>query len=197
MLSKYLKSGYKLIPYYYNCKPNLNISEEDRVRCKKTLRQLQLDRHIDRLCDNYTVTKLKLDTMLLYNIVYDTIEDSPVFVSGTQILNNDVVRVFTRYFAFPDYRTDGTNPLQKVDDFEELKYSLKAADEYKLVIWSRDKSSGFFSRLKSGRPDVFSDWNISSSIELMFKNNYQYIFYTGDSKYLHNLQYEFYLQEKN
>ena len=192
MLSKYLKSGYKLIPYYYNCKPNLNISEEDRVRCERTLHQLQSYRHIDRLCDNYTIANLKLDSMLLYNIVYDTVKESPVFVSGTQILNSDVVRVFTRYFAFPEYRTDGTNLLQKVDDFEELNYSLTTAADYKLVIWSRDKSPGFFNRLKLGRPDIFSDWNISFPIELMFKNNYHHIFYTGDPKYLHNLQYEFY-----
>ncbi len=197
MLSKYLKCRYKVIPYYYNGKLNTNLSDKDIARGEDALKQLQLDRYIDRLYDNYTYDMLKLNTMLLYNVVYDTKNEAPVFVSGTQILNKDVVRVFTRYFAFPDYRTDGTKPLEKVDDFEELDYSLNAANDYKLVIWSRDKSAGFFSRLKSGRPDVFSDWNISSPIELMFKNNYQHIFYTGDAKYLHNLQYEFYHSQKN
>ena len=78
-----------------------------------------------------------------------------------------------------------------------LKYTLKTLSDFPLVIWTRDKGKGFFKRLKRGRPDIFKEWEVyPEQIELMYKNNYQSIFYTGDVNYLHNLQYEVYSQTK-
>ena len=158
--------------------------------------QLELDSLDDRLFKNYTKSRLNLDKMYNFNFTYDGKEI--VQCSGTQICTPDVARVFTRYYVFTEYRTDGTNPLEKTDNFEELKFTLKTLSDFKLVIWSRDKGAGFFKRLKRGRPDIFSDWEVhDKKIELMSKNNFQSIFYKGDPTYLHSLQYEFYSQKKH
>ena len=45
--------------------------------------------------------------MYLYNIVFDGNE--PVFCSGAQSVNDMAIRVFSRYFAFDKYKTDGTD----------------------------------------------------------------------------------------
>ena len=64
---------------------------------------------------------------------------------------------------------------------KHMKYSLKTLSDFKLVIWSRDNSAGFFKKLKKHRPDIFHDWQVHDKpVELMYKDNYQSIFYTGD-----------------
>jgi hypothetical protein len=151
--------------------------------------QLHLDSLNDRLADNYSGTKLNLDKMYNFTFTYDG--DNIVQCSGTQICNDKVVRVLSRYYVFNEYRTDGTNPLEKTDDFAELKYTLNTLSDFPLVIWTRDKGKGFFKRLKRGRPDIFSEWKVyPEQIELMHKDNYQSVFYTGDITHLHSLQYE-------
>jgi len=135
----------------------------------------------DRLANNYTKGKLKLDQMVLFNVVLDG--DNPVLMSGCQKITKDVVRVFSRYYHFKDYRTDGSNMFEKVDDFMELKYSLNFLFHlrYAGVIWTRDKSSGFFKKLKKARPDIFSDWNVyPDKVKILYPDNYQYVFYTGN-----------------
>ena len=157
--------------------------------------QLQLDSLNDRLADNYSGAKLNLDKMYNFTFTYD--KDNIVQCSGTQRCTDNVARVFSRYYVFNEYRTDGTNPLEKTDDFAELKYTLDTLSDFPLIIWSRDKGKGFFKRLKRGRPDLFKDWEVyPEQIELMYKNNYQSVFYTGDVNYLHSLQYEVYSQTK-
>lgn len=147
--------------------------------CRDAFLLMEIERDKDRLGQNYSYSKLKLDEMEHFNFVFDG--NNPVCVSGSQKLSGNVVRVFTRYYAFDDYRTDGTNLLEKVDDFLELKYSMERLTHYPLVIWSRDKSPSFFKRLKAGRPDIFSDWQVhDSKVPIKYKNNEQYIFYCGD-----------------
>ena len=145
--------------------------------------QLHLDSLNDRLGDNYSGPKLNLDKMYNFTFTYDG--DNIVQCSGTQICTNNVARVLSRYYVFSEYRTDGTNPLEKTDDFAELKYTLDTLSHFPLIIWSRDKGEGFFKRLKRGRPDLFNNWKVyPGPIELMYRNNYQGIFYTGDISYL-------------
>lgn len=156
--------------------------------------QLHLDSLNDRLADNYSGTKLNLDKMYNFTFTYDG--DNIVQCSGTQICTNNVARVLSRYYVFNEYRTDGINPLEKTDDFAELKYTLNTLSDFPLVIWTRDKGKGFFKRLKRGRPDLFDKWEVyPEQIELMYKNNHQNIFYIGDVTHLHNLQYEVYSQK--
>ena len=79
--------------------------------------------------------------MFMYNFVFDG--DEPVFCSGAQDIGNGSIRVFSRYFAFKKYKTDGTNLLEKNDNFEELQYTMKRIHG-KIIFWSRDKSPKFF-----------------------------------------------------
>ena len=158
--------------------------------------QLHLDSLNDRLSNNYMGDKLNLDKMYNFTFTYDG--DNLVQCSGTQICTSNAVRVFSRYYMFNEYRTDGTNPLEKTDDFAELRYTLDTLSDFPLVIWTRDKGKGFFKRLKRDRPDLFNKWEVyPEMIELMYKDNYQSIFYTGDITHLHNLQYEVYSQMKH
>ena len=119
--------------------------------------------------------------MFLYNVVFykDTYE--PILVSGAQSVGENSVRVFSRYYAFEKYRTDGTQLLEKVDNFDELRYTLEYCKKHDLVFWSRDKSNKFFKRLKKGRPDIFSNWEVHpDKIEIIYPDNEQYIFYRGN-----------------
>ena len=155
----------------------------------KAFEQLQLDSIGDRLENNYIKNNLHLDDM--YNFIFSYDDKNLVQVSGCQICSNNVVRVFSRYYVFKEYRTDGKSLFVKTDNFSELKYSLKTLSDFKLIIWSRDKSSGFFKKLKKHRSDIFHDWKVySKQVELMYKNNYQSIFYTGDISYINEVVYD-------
>ena len=174
-----LPCGHKIIPFIYNKKLNMDLSQRDQTLCQAALVQMDKERIGHRLESNYSYKGIHLGKMLLYNFVFykDTIE--PMFCSGSQI-DGDSIRVFSRYFAFKKYRTDGKELLDKVDNFDELKYSLRHLDN-KLIYWSRDKSPKFFERLKEGRPDVFSEWQVHpSKLEIIYPDNNQYIFYKGD-----------------
>ena len=121
-----------------------------------------------------------------FNFVFD--DNNPVCMSGCQKISNNVIRVFSRYYVFDKFRTNN-NLLDKVDNFMELKYSLERLKHYNLIIWSRDKGSGFFKRLKRHRSDIFANWEICpSQIELMYPNNFQSVFYTGDISYINEVQ---------
>lgn len=173
----------RIIPYIQNGKKT-NIETD---LCYDAFLRMEIERDKDRLGNNYSYSKLKLDEMEHFHFVFDGNE--PVCASGSQKLSNNVVRVFTRYYAFNDYRTNGKNLLEKVDDFLELKYSLERLTHYPLIIWSRDKSPNFFRKLKNGRPDLFSNWFVhDEKVYIRYKDNPQYIFYTGDISHLSEIQ---------
>ena len=72
---------------------------------------------------------------------------------------------------------DGTELLEKVDNFEELQWTLEQIHS-KFIFWSRDKSPKFFEKLKEGRPDLFKDWIVhDEKINIIYPNNEQYVFY--------------------
>jgi hypothetical protein len=176
-----LPSGHRVVPYYYKGIVNSLLEYDDWNACDNAMLQLQEERDNDRLSENYCWKGLHLDKMFLYNVVFykDTYE--PIFVSGCQSVGENSIRVFSRYYAFEKYRTDGKHLLQKVDDFGELKYSLHHCREHDLIFWSRDKSNKFFKRLKKGRPDIFSGWTVhEDKIEIIYPDNEQYIFYKGN-----------------
>ena len=179
--AKILNSGHRVVPYYYKGIVNSMLEFEDWQACDNAILQLQEERDDDRLSDNYCWKGLHLDKMFLYNVVFykDTYE--PILVSGAQSVGENSVRVFSRYYAFEKYRTDGTQLLEKVDNFDELRYTLEYCKKHDLVFWSRDKSNKFFKRLKKGRPDIFSNWEVHpDKIEIIYPDNEQYIFYRGN-----------------
>lgn len=143
----------------------------------------------DRLGENYSPGRLHLNKMYNFNFVMNN--NDPVLVSGSQICSQNVVRVFSRYYVFRNYRTQDINTLNKTDNFLELKYTLNNLENFKLIIWSRDKGPRFFNRIKKDRTDLFRDWYVHpKKIELMYKNNWQSIFYKGNISYLHEVFYD-------
>jgi len=179
--AKILNSGHRVVPYYYKGIVNSMLEYDDWNACDNAILQLQEERDDDRLSDNYCWKGLHLNKMFLYNVVFykDTYE--PILVSGAQSVGENSVRVFSRYYAFEKYRTDGTQLLEKVDNFDELRYTLEYCKKHDLVFWSRDKSNKFFKRLKLGRPDIFSNWEVHpDKIEIIYPDNEQYIFYRGN-----------------
>jgi len=181
----------RVVPYIENGK-RLYVNDD---LCMDAFLKMEIESQKDRLYKNYTFNNLKLNEMYNFNFVFDN--DNPVLASGCQVFNENVIRVFSRYYVFDEYRTDGKKLLDKSDDFMELKYSLNLIKKFPLIIWARDKSSGFFKRLKAERSDIFKNWQIHhEKIELKYKNNFHNIFYIGDISHLHNLQYEVYSQKK-
>ena len=177
--SEVLPCGHRIVPYIYNTKFNFEISQRDMSMCDyaKFLMHEQSIGH--RLGNNYSRENLHLGKMFLYNFVFYKNTPEPMFCSGAQI-DGDSIRVFSRYFAFKKYRIDGMNMLKNVDNFDELNYSLRYLN-HKLIYWSRDKSPKFFYRLKKGRPDIFSEWEVHpNKLEIIYPDNNQYIFYKGN-----------------
>ena len=174
-----LPCGHKIIPFIYNRKLNMDLSQRDQTLCQAALVQMDKERIGHRLEDNYSRENLHLGKMFLFNFVFYKNTVEPMFCSGSQIDGNSI-RVFSRYFAFKKYRIDGMNMLKNVDNFDELNYSLRYLN-HKLIYWSRDKSPKFFHRLKKGRPDIFSEWKIHpNKLEIIYPDNNQYVFYKGD-----------------
>ena len=187
--SETLPCGFKVVPYIYKGKFNFECSQRDMSLCDNAMYEMNKERGGDRLDENYSGRNLHLGEMFMYNFVFDGVE--PVLASGAQYDGN-AIRVFSRYFGFNKYRTDGTKLLDKVDNFDELKYTLRHLYQ-PLIYWSRDKSSKFFERLKKGRPDIFSEWQVHpEKINLMrtentTTDNFQNVFYTGNiNEILHN-----------
>lgn len=170
----------RVVSYYKDRIQNPNLTNHDIDLCRDALLLAQEENTSDRLSGNYNYKRLNLDRMVLFNFVFDN--NKPVLMSGSQIINEKTVRVFSRYYHFVDYRTDGKTLLDKVDDFLELKYSIDyLKNKYDLIIWTRDKSKGFFTKLKTGRPDIFKDWIVHYQKEkIIYPDNYQYVFYKGN-----------------
>jgi len=183
-----LPCGFKVIPYIFKGKLNMELSQRDQTLCQAALIQMDKERHSHRLADNYNKKGLHLDKMFMYNFVFDG--EKPVFCSGVQTVNKSSVRVFSRYFAFEQYKTDGTTQLDKNDDFEELRWAMKYI-RGKIIFWSRDKSPKFFQKLKEGRPDVFFGWQVyEKKINIIYADNEQYIFYVSKMPPNESIEFE-------
>jgi len=178
-----MNNGLELVPYIE--KGERTYINDDI--CNDAFIQMQLESESDKLSKNYRFNELNLHEMFNFNFIFDG--DEPVQASGCQIMSENVVRVCSRYYLFDAYRTDSTNPLNKVDDFNELQHSIQSLKHFPLIIWSREKSPSFFKRIKKARPNIFSEWEIyPEKVELKFKNNFQSVFYCGDKSYMSEMQ---------
>lgn len=171
----------RIIPYIQNSSYT-NIETE---LCEFALHQMYEECKGDRLEKNYSPDTMRLNKMDIFTFVFDD-NDKPIQASGCQVMSDNVVRVCSRYYIYKDFRTDSKKILDKVDNFLDLNYCLPILREtYPLIIWSRDKSAGFFRRLKKGYPELFKDWQIyDHEIQLVWRNNFQNIFYIGDINYV-------------
>lgn len=178
-------TNFRLVPYMLN---NQLTREEDEL-CKHALDLMEQESSADRLMDNYSKW-LRLERMEIFTFIFDS-NNNPVQASGCQIMSDNVVRVCSRYYIYNKFRKQSSNLLDKLDNFADLQYCIPRLSHYPLIIWSRDKSPGFFRRLKNGRPDIFSSWQLySKKIEINWKDNFQYVFYTGDDNYMSEIFYE-------
>jgi len=174
----------RLVPYI----KNKTVTGIEQQLCEQALEQMHTESASDRLGANYTKW-LRLERMEIFTFVFDEF-DNPVQASGCQIMSDNVVRVCSRYYVFNDFRKQSSDLLDKLDDFMDLKYAVANLKDYPLIIWSRDKSAGFFKRLKKGRPDIFSNWNVyDSEVEILWKDNVQHVFYIGDISYIDEIKY--------
>lgn len=179
----------KIIPYIIDGVENKQIPGMDLILAKQAIKYMKEESKTDRLAENYDKW-LKLETMAMYCVVWDTKANKPVMTSGAQRMSDNCCRLFSRYYLFDDYRTKHTDNLYaKVDDFKTDMYMLgELKDKYKLFFWSRDKGTGFFSRIKNARNDVFGDWQVHNTpVEILWKDNIQGIMYTGDINYIKEL----------
>jgi len=169
----------KLVPYISD---GVRVEENEDI-CHEAFLQMQQESSSDRLAFNYRFDQLNLPSMRFFNFMFDG--DEPVQASGCQVMSENVVRVCSRYYLFDDFRTDSSDPLNKVDDFFELEYVLERLKDVPLLIWSREKAPSFFRRIKAAKPELFSDWKVhDTKIELLYENNFQNIFYVGDISFL-------------
>lgn len=179
MQSTKLPCGYTVIPLVVNGQsPSKKVNEI----AQRTFALLAQDSVDDSLAANYTLQGLKLQEMLVYSVLWDFKQDRPVLVTGAQHMTDNTCRLFSRYYLFKDYRTGNeNNRYDKVDDFQvDMWHYSHLKNEYPFFFWSREKGNRFFKRIKSIRPDVFADWHVwEDSVELIWKNNWQGIFYTS------------------
>jgi len=173
----------KIIPYI----ENKQVNAQHKTLCETALHKMYRECCNDRLAENYSDNTMRLNKMEMYCFLFDE-NNKPVQASGCQILSENVVRIYSRYYVFKDFRTANTARLDKTDNFLDIDYCLPKLEKFPLIICSRDKSPSFFKKLKKTRPEVFSSWHIyPSEIELMWRNNFQHIFYTGDVTYIEEI----------
>lgn len=187
-ISKFkLSCGYTVVPIIVNGQtPDKNVNDI----AMRTLPLLEADSANDKLADNYTLRGLKLQDMLIYSVLWDYQMDRPVLCTGAQHTSKNTCRLFSRFWLFSDYRTTQTNQkFNQIDDFQiDLWHMQQLQDRYPFFFWSREKGNRFFQRIKQKRPDVFDNWNVhNENIELIWKNNWQGILYTGSAEYLNEL----------
>ncbi len=185
MKSVELRCGHTWIPLIYKGEENPELLPKQLVAAKRSIDKLQVDRLSQRLSDNYRADRLHLQKMFVYSVVYDFTSERPVMVTGVQAVGPSSARVFSRYFVFPEYRSQQATAtfLEKSDDFEVLQIEVEAtAAHFPFLFWSRDKGSRFFERIKTARADVFSQWKVHpEKVEILYKDNFQGIFYLNRS----------------
>lgn len=160
-----------------------NLNADNYSWCNDALKYMAHSSYADPLYKNYQIENMKLEEMLHFTFIADQ-NHKPEHCAGCQILSQNVIRIFSRYFVFPEYRHTGKHLLDKNDKFLDLKYWLERLDKWPLIIWSRERGPGFFKRI-SRKNSLFNSWNIyHKDIELRYKNNWQSIFYKGDITYL-------------
>jgi len=174
-----LPCGYTAIPLVINgAAPDKTVADI----AARTFALLEQDSADDKLSWNYTQAGLKLKDMAIYTVLWDYKQDQPVLVTGAQHTSDNTCRLFSRYYLFKNYRTGIDNRrYDKVDDFQvDMWHWEILKNQYSFFYWSREKGPNFFKRIKMLRPDVFSRWQVwPDNIELLWKNNWQGIFYTS------------------
>lgn len=182
--SNLLPSGYLALTNIWNGKPNPEMSAADHERCEYAIKCQATDSVTDRLYNNYEAN-LRLSDMFLYTVLWDPESDKPVQLTGAQMIGTNACRLYSRYYIFSDYRTQGhgnLNTSDKLADFDLLKMHVMVTEHFfKYLFITRDRGIRAFHRLCRSRPDIFSDWHIMPELcEVGYANNFQGCMVRGD-----------------
>tara|TARA_B100001778_G_scaffold308166_1_gene288727 strand:- start:193 stop:777 length:585 start_codon:yes stop_codon:yes gene_type:complete len=189
ILKQLLPCGYTAVPIIIN---GTSPSKRHNEIATRTLPLLEKDSANDKLAWNYTYEGLKLKEMSIFSVLWDFKNDQPVLVTGAQHTSNNTCRLFSRYWLFSNYRTTQSNQkFNQIDDFQvDLWHMELLKNTYPFFFWSREKGNRFFKRIKEKRPDIFKNWQVyDKNIELLWKDNWQGILYTGFDKYINELTF--------
>ncbi len=189
ILKQLLPCGYTAVPIIIN---GTSPSKRHNEIATRTLPLLEKDSANDKLAWNYTYEGLKLKEMSIFSVLWDFKNDQPVLVTGAQHTSNNTCRLFSRYWLFSNYRTTQSNQkFNQIDDFQvDLWHMELLKNTYPFFFWSREKGNRFFKRIKEKRPDIFKNWQVyDKNIELLWKDNWQGILYTGLDKYINELTF--------
>jgi hypothetical protein len=180
--SKILPCGYKVIPFIVDGNYNTNINLEDKEIVHESMQSLKNDCIGDRLEKNYT-DWLYFERFVIYSVLWDVNNLKPVLTTGAQKTSKKTIRLFSRYYLFKNYRTTMKEGIfNKIDNFEtDIFHKEILEHKYPFIFWSRDKSKGFFEKIS--KHIMFEDWKVyPKSVEILYKNNFQHIMYTGPGK---------------
>lgn len=162
-------------------KVNDDLSMEDfnRALSFNEIRVIEAAESGDDLADNYGPFNIKYDKMLSYVIVYDTETNNPVCSSGLQKTSKNTGRILSRYFRYKNYRPGKWYP-DDIEDYIMLNHYLTNYKDIPILYNSREKNNLYQKRLKKYTKE-YKDFQLYPGLlELMFKNNFQHVFYTSD-----------------
>lgn len=180
--SKVLPCGYKVIPFIVNGTYNKILNTEDAEIACESVGLLKQDCKEDRLERNYT-DWLYFERFAIYSVLWDIDKMRPVLTTGAQQTSAETIRLFSRYYLFKDYRTKMQDGMfNKIDNFEtDMFHKTLLEKSYPFIFWSRDKSKGFFEKISKHK--MFKDWRVfPKPVEILYKDNFQHIMYTGLGK---------------
>lgn len=181
---------YKWIQFIDKGSFNCNLSSDDTIRSLKTLEALSRETSYksSRLSINYSVQRMNYNKMHIYGVIWDMKKDRPVCCSGLQNMGR-AGRLLSRYYVFEDYRPNGNTFTNDIDDYQMMKIQ-KECNDFDVLFISRDTNSKYFERLKKYRSDVYEGFEIyPERIELLYKDNWQNIFYCGNKDAINSLRY--------
>jgi len=184
---------YKWIQYIDKGSFNCNLSSDDTIRSLKALEILTKETSngsSHRLSVNYSVQRMNYNKMHIYGVIWDMKKDRPVCCSGLQNMGR-AGRLLSRYYVFKEYRTIGNTFTNDIDDYQMMKIQ-KECNDFDVLFISRDTNTKYFERLKKYRSDVYGGFEIyPEKIELLYKDNWQNIFYYGDKTAIECLTFQY------
>lgn len=180
---------YRWIPFIDKGRFNCNLSIDDTAKALKTIETLTKETS-HRLSINYTVDRMNYNKMHVYGVMWDDKNEQPVCCSGLQNMGR-AARLLSRYYVFEDYRPNGKNTFTNDIDNYQMMQIQKQCNEFDVLFISRDTNTKYFERLKKYRPDVYKGFEIyPEKIELLYKDNWQNIFYYGDKDAIQSLIFQ-------
>ena len=118
------------------------------------------------LRENYTVENLKISDHVFYCIIYDH-EENPIGMAGGKEYNNDVLRLFNRWYAFPNNRVSLARtaliPQKFMASFNDIFKFIHRNFKYNLYFVSMQQ------RNKRAKQQIW--WKTAVTVATKFSNS--------------------------